>query len=102
MEIILKTLSKSYNFLKCNVCGSNFQKEITLKKHYNTKHEEQNSKVCSKTFKPAMEVLQQVANEHVERGISEGSESNAGTTSSDTLDDEAWLPQFDDHRHFIG
>ena len=78
MESIKKT--QCIFFFKCDVCGVTFKKEIILKKHYNTKPEEQNCKVFSKTIEILMEVLQHVANEHVERDISEHSESNAGST----------------------
>ena len=30
---------------KCKTCGAKFKKEITMNKHYNTKHEEQSFKV---------------------------------------------------------
>ena len=35
-------------------------------KHINTKHENQNCKVCNKVFKTSMEVLEHVAKEHSE------------------------------------
>ena len=31
---------------KCKICGAKLRKEITLTKHYNTKHKEQSCKVC--------------------------------------------------------
>ena len=77
VESIIKTQSKSIHCFKCDICGSTFKKEITLKKHYKTRHEEQNCQVRSKTFKISME------------DISEDSENNAHIISSDTLDDEA-------------
>ena len=49
---------------KCDECGAKFKKEVTLNKHFNTKHEMQNCKVCHVTFKNSMEVLQHVAKEH--------------------------------------
>ena len=49
---------------KCDICGNKFKKEITLRKHINTKHEEQNCKVCNASFKTMIEVLQHVAKEH--------------------------------------
>ena len=49
---------------KCDACGAIFKKEITLKKHYNTKQEEQNYKVWNVMFKSSMEVLQHVTKEH--------------------------------------
>ena len=51
-------------YFKCVECGAMFKKEITLKKHFNTKHEKQNCKVCHVTFKNSMEVLQHVAKQH--------------------------------------
>ena len=35
-----------------------------MKKHYNSKHEEQSFKVCNFSFKTSMEVLQDVAKDH--------------------------------------
>ena len=49
---------------KCDACGAILKKEITLKKHYNTKHEEQKCKVCNVMFKSPMEVLPHAAKEH--------------------------------------
>ena len=49
---------------ECDVCGAKFKKEITMKKHFNTKHNKQNWKVCHMTFKDSMEVLKHVAKEH--------------------------------------
>ena len=41
-----------------------FKKEITLQKHFNTKHEKLNFKVCHVTYKNSMEVLHHLAKEH--------------------------------------
>ena len=49
---------------ECQVCGASFKKEVTLKKHFNTKHEKQNCKVCQKVFQTSMEVLEHVSKEH--------------------------------------
>ena len=49
---------------KCDACGAIFKKEIMLKKHYNTKHKEQNCKVCNVMLKSSMEVLQHMAKEN--------------------------------------
>ena len=49
---------------KCDLCGATFKKNITLKKHVNTKHDDQNCKVCHEVFKTSMEVLKHVAKEH--------------------------------------
>ena len=49
---------------KCDLCGATFKKDITLKKHVNTKHDDQNCKVCHEVFKTSMEVLKHVAKEH--------------------------------------
>ena len=49
---------------KCHICGASFKKEITMKKYINTKHDDQNCKVCQKGFKTSMEVLKHVAKEH--------------------------------------
>ena len=38
-----------------------FKKKITLKKHFNTKHEKQNCKVCHVTLTNSMEVLHHLA-----------------------------------------
>ena len=48
---------------KCELCGNTFNKEITLKKHINTKHVEQSCKVCDKGFKSPIEVIQQATKE---------------------------------------
>ena len=50
--------------LKCDVCGPTFKKDITIKKHFNTKHNTQNCKVCHMTFRDSIEVLKHVAKEH--------------------------------------
>ena len=57
------TNSEKPNF-KCDECGALFKKEITLKKHFNTKHQKQNCRVCHVTFKNSMEVLHHLAKEH--------------------------------------
>ena len=44
--------------------GAIFKKEVTLKKHFNTKHDKQNCKVCQKVFKTTMEVFEHAAKEH--------------------------------------
>ena len=49
---------------KCEVCGASFKKEVTLKKHFNTKHDKQNWKVCQKVFKTSMEVLEHATEEY--------------------------------------
>ena len=58
----LKTSHKAS--FKCDVCGNTFKKETTLRKHVNTKHQEQNCKVCNAKFQTTMDVLQHVAEEH--------------------------------------
>ena len=60
-EAIIKT-AKAVS--KCEMCGNTFKKEITLKKHVNTKHIKQLCKVCKKGFKSLIEVLQPAAKEH--------------------------------------
>ena len=40
------------------------KKKSTLKKHFTTKHEQQNCKVCNITFKNSLEVLKHVAKDH--------------------------------------
>ena len=57
------TNSEKPNF-KCDECGALFKKEITLEKHFNTKHEKQNCKVCQVTFNNSMEGLHHLAKEH--------------------------------------
>ena len=37
-----ETLTMAKPLFKCDTCGAIFKKEITLKKHYNIKHEVQN------------------------------------------------------------
>ena len=54
---------------KCDVCGVRFKKEITLKKHFNTKHDNLNCKVCNEVFKTSMEVLKHAAKEHIKNII---------------------------------
>ena len=49
---------------KCEKCDYVCQKLTTLKKHVNTKHTEQNCKVCHTEFKTSMELINHVAKEH--------------------------------------
>ena len=48
----------------CNDCTYKTKKEITLKKHINTKHNSQKCKVCDIVLKTSMEMLKHVAKEH--------------------------------------
>ena len=43
--------NKKMNVFKCNICQYKTDKEVTLKKHKNTKHCMFKCKECSKTFK---------------------------------------------------
>ena len=65
----------------CNVCDQGFDKEDAIKKHVVEDHRE-----------IIIEISEDMENK----------ESNAGSISSDTMDDEAWLAQFDDDGNFIG
>ena len=46
------------------VGGANFKTEVRFKKHFNTKHEDQNCKVCCEVFKTSIEVSNHVQKEH--------------------------------------
>ena len=48
----------------CNDCTYKTKKEITLKKHINSKHNSQKCKICNIVMKTSMEMLKQVAQEH--------------------------------------
>ena len=50
--------------LNCDQCEYKCKKDNTLKKHKQTKHEEQTCKQCNKIFKTAMEMLMHVAKDH--------------------------------------
>ena len=43
---------------------TNAKKEVTLKKHINTRHEDQQCKLCSKNLASTIELLQHMAKEH--------------------------------------
>ena len=58
-----KTSKMAKPLFKCDAGGAMFKKQ-TIKKHYNSKHEEQACKVCHVRFKTSMEVLQHVAKDH--------------------------------------
>ena len=49
---------------KCDKCDYNCKKEVTLKRHIDTKHEVQQCKVCSKKLVSTIELLQHIAQEH--------------------------------------
>ena len=49
---------------KWEICSNTFKKEITLKKHVNTKHWETFYKVLNKVFKTLIEVVQHIYKEN--------------------------------------
>ena len=53
-------------FVECKLCDYKCQKDTTLKKHTNTKHQEYNCKVCNKKVSNSMELLQHTAKEYSE------------------------------------
>ena len=67
-EVVAQPIKETSNLkepqFKCEVCGAKFKKEITMNKHFDTKHKNQKCKVCNVTFNNSIEVLQHVAKEH--------------------------------------
>ena len=49
---------------KCELCEYRCDKKATLSKHINTKHIEQECKICGKDFKTSMELVSHTAKEH--------------------------------------
>ena len=50
--------------LNCDKCDYKCKKEITLKKHIHTKHEDQQCKQCSEIFKSSTELVMYTAKDH--------------------------------------
>ena len=50
--------------LQCKECAYTCKKEVTMKKHVNTKHKKQKCKVCDLEFKTSIAVLKHVAEKH--------------------------------------
>ena len=55
---------KSAKYFKCDQCDYKSEKLATLKKHKNTKHNEQKCKVFNKEVKTSMELVTHIAKEH--------------------------------------
>ena len=66
-EIKSKLKDKSAKEFKCELCDYSSEKLTTLKKHRNSKHTEQQCKVCRKEFKSAMDLIIHVSNVHQEQ-----------------------------------
>ena len=79
---------------KCDICGASFKKEVTLKKHINTKHGNQNCKVCNKVFKTSMEILEHVAKEHSENIVAIISVTDKEKLTEQQVDD---ISDFEDN-----
>ena len=50
----------------CDKCGYRCKKEVTLRKHTNTKHVVHSCKQCNVTCKTTIDLLKHLASEHVE------------------------------------
>ena len=66
-EIKSKEKVKTSKEFKCELCDYSCEKLTTLKKHINSKHTEQQCKVCRKEFKSAMDLIIHVSNVHQEQ-----------------------------------
>ena len=59
-----KSIESNKDKFKCDKCDYKCKKEVTLKKHMNIKHDDQQCKVYSKTFVSTIDLLQHIAKEH--------------------------------------
>ena len=59
-----KSKASKKDQFKCEKCDYTCQKEATLQKHTNTKHVDQQCKVCSKKFSSTTELLYHIEKEH--------------------------------------
>ena len=63
-DVETKSFESNKDKFKCVKCEYKCKKESTLKKHINTKHIEQECKVCMMKLGSSMELLQHIAIEH--------------------------------------
>ena len=56
---------------KLNWCDKGCMERNNMKKHINNKHDEEKGNVCQKMFATSLEILQHVANEHLQDEASE-------------------------------
>ena len=61
MGDVLGTPKLGKSYFECDVCGDRFKIANTINKHFNTKNEDLNCKVCHQVIKTSMKVLKHVA-----------------------------------------
>ena len=66
---IVKKTEGDEEFFKCTKCGYKSKKEVTLKKHMLSKHEDHTCKECKKKFKSFMVLLKHVTEDHFKEEI---------------------------------
>ena len=63
-KLLVEDKDKSEIIFQCDLCSYTYKREITLKKHLHTKHEDQKCKTCNEIFTNLMELVMHVAMEH--------------------------------------